>query len=156
MTQWVKNLVFSLQQPGLLPWRGLDPWWGNCTCCRCSQKRKKEKERKKGGKGSYWAFPVYTFIFILFFCLLGLHSWHMEVPRLGVESVPRLRPTYTTAHGNAGSLAHWAKPEIEPTSSWILVGFVNCWATKGTPQVTLLNLSGKLQVIYGTIGFLQL
>ena len=32
--------------------------------------------------------------------------------------------TYTKAHGNAGSLTHWAGPEIEPTSSWILVGFI--------------------------------
>ena len=31
--------------------------------------------------------------------------------------------TYTTPHGNSGSLTHWVKPEIEPTSSWILVGF---------------------------------
>ena len=31
------------------------------------------------------------------------------------------------------SLTHWARPAIEPTSSWILVRLVNCWATKGTP-----------------------
>ena len=30
--------------------------------------------------------------------------------------------TYTTAHGNGGSLTCWARPGIEPTSSWILVG----------------------------------
>ena len=34
---------------------------------------------------------------------------------------------------NTRSLTHWAKPEIEPTFSWILVGFVKHWATKGTP-----------------------
>ena len=34
--------------------------------------------------------------------------------------------TYSTAHGNASrSLTHWAGPGIKPTSSWILVGFVN-------------------------------
>ena len=32
--------------------------------------------------------------------------------------------TYTTAHGNTGSTTHWARPGIEPTSSWILVGFI--------------------------------
>ena len=32
--------------------------------------------------------------------------------------------TYTTAHGNAGSLSCWARPGIKPASSWILVGFV--------------------------------
>ena len=36
--------------------------------------------------------------------------------------------TYTTAHGNAGSLTHWARPGMEPTSSWMLAGFVNHWA----------------------------
>jgi len=29
--------------------------------------------------------------------------------------------TYTTAHGNAGSLTHWVRPGFEPESSWILV-----------------------------------
>ena len=42
--------------------------------------------------------------------------------------------TYTTAHGNAGSLTHWATPGIEPETSWSLVGFVNHWATRGTPH----------------------
>ena len=41
---------------------------------------------------------------------------------------------YTTAHSNAGSLTHWATPEIEPTSSWILVGFVT-----NEPQWELLD-----------------
>ena len=42
--------------------------------------------------------------------------------------------SYTTAHGNAGSLTHWTVPGIEPESSWILVGFLNHWATTGTPK----------------------
>ena len=32
--------------------------------------------------------------------------------------------TYTTAHGNAQSLALQVRPGIEPASLWILVGFV--------------------------------
>ena len=32
--------------------------------------------------------------------------------------------TYPTAHGNAGSLTHGARPGIEPASLWILVGFL--------------------------------
>ena len=31
-----------------------------------------------------------------FFCFLGLHLWHMEVPRLGVELELQL-PAYSTA-----------------------------------------------------------
>ena len=36
------------------------------------------------------------------------------------------------AHSNAGSLTHWATPGIKPKSSWIVVRFVNQWATMGT------------------------
>ena len=42
--------------------------------------------------------------------------------------------TYTTAHGKGGSLTHWARPVIEPMSSWILVRLIFCWATTGTPD----------------------
>ena len=43
---------------------------------------------------------------------------------------------YTTARSNTGSLTHWAKPRIKPTTSWFLVGFFNHWATTGTPYLT--------------------
>ena len=33
--------------------------------------------------------------------------------------------TYTTAHGNAGSLTQSARPGIKSVSSWILVRFVS-------------------------------
>ena len=39
---------------------------------------------------------------------------------------------YTTAHINAGSLTHRARPGVKPTTSWFLVRFINCWATMGT------------------------
>ena len=38
---------------------------------------------------------------------------------------PRRVCYYTTAHGNAGSLTHWPKSEIEPQTSWLLVTFVS-------------------------------
>ena len=40
-----------------------------------------------------------------FFVFLGLHPWHVELPRLEVKSELQLL-AYTTAHGNAGSLTH--------------------------------------------------
>ena len=63
----------------------------------------------------------------------------MEVPRLGsnwsCSSWPMPQPqqhqiwavsaTWTTAHSNAGSLTQRARPGIEPTTSWFLVGFVS-------------------------------
>ena len=64
------------------------------------------------------------FFFIFIFCFLGLHLWHMEVPRLGIELELQLL-AYTTAHGNARSLTHRARPGIEPASSWVLVGLVS-------------------------------
>ena len=93
---------------------------------------------------------------IIFICFLGPHLQHMEVPRLGVELEPQplqhqiqaMSATYTTAHGNAGSSTHWARPGIEPASSWILVWFVNRWATKGTPSC-LKFFDDKNQIIVG-------
>ena len=38
---------------------------------------------------------------------------------------PAASVTYNTAHCNAGSLTHWARPGIEPETSWFLVGFIN-------------------------------
>ena len=59
----------------------------------------------------------------LFFSIsLGLHLWHMEVPRLEVESELQL-PAYATAYDNDGSLTHRARPGIKPASSWMLVRF---------------------------------
>ena len=69
------------------------------------------------------------FYFILFFCFLGLHPQHMEVPRLGVESELWLQ-AYTIAHSNTRSLTCWVRPGMELESSWILVGFVNSWTRR--------------------------
>ena len=42
---------------------------------------------KKITPHSAWDVGVYLFIYIFFFLVfLGPHPWHMEVPRLGVES----------------------------------------------------------------------
>ena len=54
-----------------------------------------------------------------------------------------LSATYTSAHGNARSLTHWVRIGIEPTSWWILVGFVNCWAMKGTLMYHILDSTCK-------------
>ena len=70
-----------------------------------------------------------------FFFLWGPRPRLTEVCRLGVESVLQLLAHSTAKatpdlicvwdihhnHGNTGSLTHWVRPGIEPTSSWILV-----------------------------------
>lgn len=91
---------------------------------------------------------LFVCLFIYFFVFLGLHSRHMEVPRLRSNHsyscwpIPQPKQwgiwavsvTYTTSHSNAWSLTHWTRPEIEPTSPWILVRFVTA-----EPPPELLN-----------------
>ena len=79
------------------------------------------------------------------FCFLGLHLWHMEVPRVGVKMELQL-PAYTTAHGNTGSLNHWSRLGIKLKFSWILVGFLTTEPQWETPQVAYLFTSGFLAV----------
>ena len=92
---------------------------------------------------------IFFFCF-LFFCFLGPHLWHVEVPRLGSNQscshwpIPQPQQhqiraasmTYTTAHGDAGSLTHWVRSGIEPETSWFLVRLLDCFccATLGTPD----------------------
>ena len=85
----------------------------------------------------YWFLK--NFFFLSFF-FLGLHLWHMEVPRLGIElelqllvyAVATAMPDASiicdlcySAYGSARPLTHWVGPGIEPASSWMLVGFIN-------------------------------
>ena len=63
----------------------------------------------------------------LFICFLRLHLQHLEVPRLGVRLELQL-PTYTTA------TAMWDPTVSVTDASWILVGFLTCWATRGTSK----------------------
>ena len=87
-------------------------------------------------------------------CFLGPYLPHMKVPRIRVESEMQLL-AYTTAiamqdlshvchlhHSSrhARPLTFWVRPGIRPSSSWILVSFVTCWATTGTPS-PIINIS---------------
>ena len=63
--------------------------------------------------------------------------WPTSLPqRCGIRTTSA---TYTTAHSSAGSLTHWVRPGIEPRSSWILVGFLNCLAMTGTPWILFFH-----------------
>ena len=64
-------------------------------------------------------------------------GWPIPQPQqrqIWAESV-----NYTTAHGNIRSLTHWARPGIEPASSWVLVRFCFRCATMGTPHISPLK-----------------
>ena len=76
--------------------------------------------------------PVLFFFF--FFVFLGPHPQHMEDPGRIRAAAPGLSHShnrsraesaiYTTAHSNARSFTHWARPGSEPASSWMPVRFV--------------------------------
>ena len=59
--------------------------------------------------------------------------WHIPQPQQHQAWATSV--THTTAHSNTGSLTQWVRPEIEPTSSWILVGLITRWATMRTPKI---------------------
>ena len=47
VTKWVKDVVLSLQQLGLLLWHGFNPWPWNV---HMPGKQEEKKERRKGGR----------------------------------------------------------------------------------------------------------
>ena len=49
--------------------------------------------------------------------------------------------TCTTVQGNAGWLTHWARPGVEPATSWFLVRFVNHYTMMGTPFFFLFSVA---------------
>ena len=59
----------------------------------------------------------------------------MPQPQRGIQAAS---VTYITAQCNVRSLIHWSG--IKPATSWWLVGFVNHWATTGTPADDLFLL----------------
>jgi len=74
---------------------------------------------------------ILFFFFFFVFCLSRAapvaYGWgsnrscsHPPTPQPQQHRIWTESATYTTAHGNAGSLTHWARPGIEPTTSWFL------------------------------------
>ena len=61
-----------------------------------NQKRNREKGKKKKKRNRSLSFKYSSVNLTFFFFSPGLHTWHMEVPRLGVKLEPRM-PAYATA-----------------------------------------------------------
>ena len=63
--------------------------------------------------------------------------------------------TYIIAHGNAGSLTHWAKLGNEPASSWLLIRFISTepwWELQNFVflkgwKFCFLNFNSNIQII---------
>ena len=101
---------------------------------------------------------MWDFIFnLIYFCLLSFYgrTWGTwRIPGSGMNQSYSCRPTpqpqrgiqapsaiFITANSNSRSLTHWGRPGTEPESSWILLRFINCWATMGTPRMWDFNSS---------------
>ena len=94
---------------------------------------------------------------MVFFFFSGPHPRHMEVPSYGSNWSYSRRPTpqpqqcqiwaasasYTTAHSNTGSLTHRARPGMEPTTSWFLVGFISTIPWRELPKWSFLLWTRK-------------
>ena len=121
------------------------PNLGTSICCGCTppQRTPWDGERVNRNEGN-WMSDMLGFFFGLFLGLLPQHNGGSQarglnrscscwpIPQPKQRQIQAASATYTTAHGNAGSLTHWARPRIEPTASWFLVIFVNHCATRGT------------------------
>ena len=89
---------------------------------------------------------------------------HMEIPSQGSNWSCSYRPTsqpqqrgiqamsatYTTAHGNTGSLTYWAGPGIKPTSFWILLGSLPL-SRKGNSQSPYIFIYRPLLFFFPSI-----
>ena len=85
-------------------------------------------------------------------------NWSQPTPQPQQRRIRAESATYTTARGNAGSLTHWERTGIEHTSSYILVGIINPWATRGTPSSPLFSIPLIFQHIhiYKSLGFIEM
>ena len=90
-------------------------------------------------EGGFSCLFLFFFFFLSFFRATpeaygGSQAAGLRHSHSNSGSEPHLRPT-PTAHGNARSVTHRARPGIKPASSWLLVGFVTT-----EPQQELLLL----------------
>ena len=79
---------------------------------------------------------VFIYLFICFFrATLSVYGSSQTRGRIGATAAGLHR-----SHSNTGSLTHWARPGIEPTSSWILLSLLTT-----EPWRELLNSTFSLK-----------
>ena len=111
---WAKGCLFLYQKSGFATRHKCCPWQAH----RQTQSRKNLFYRGIGG--SAWSNCCNSFFFFLVF--LGLHLWHMEVPRLGVklelQPLACITPTATPDPSHVCNLHHgsWQHQIFNPLS----------------------------------------
>ena len=73
---------------------------------------------------------LFIYLFLNFFSLFGAtpmpHGGSQDRGPIGAAAARR-----HYSHSNAGSFTHWARPGVEPKSSWFLVGFASVTPRRG-------------------------
>ena len=96
---------------------------------------------------------IYLFVYLfIYFVFLGLHLWHIEVPRLGVESELQLL-AHATATRDPSHICdlhrslwqRWIHNPLSKARDGICIlmhtsQILFCWATMGTPKLVVFNL----------------
>ena len=89
-----------------------------------------------------WTQRTIIEFYINFFFSLGLHLKRKK-KKCGSSQVRGWTGAAAAglhhSHSNARSLRHWVKQGIEPTSSWILAGFLTHWAITRIPIINFFN-----------------
>ena len=117
-----------------------------------------------------WNFLNFIYLFLLFRAVPAAYGrsqargWiRAELQLLAyftATAMQDLSRDYTTAHGNMGSLTHWARPGIEPAFSWMLVVLLvlSCnkafliWNFLIMYDMNIFNM--HLYIFFGTVSFL--
>ena len=121
---------------------------------------------------SFLVMPCLKWHFFFFFVILGLHPWHMEVPRLGVKSELKLLAYANHSHCTWGSEPHlWPTPQLmatphlnslsearDQTCVLMVTNQIHfCWAMMRTPKMTFsVHLPTNTWVAVGFPKSLQL
>ena len=111
------------------------------------------------GKKKSWVIIIFASFFLIYFCVClfkaapvaygssQARGWIRATaaslyhsPKMDPSGIRAMSVTYNTAHGNARSLTHWAKPGMEPESSGILVSFFTTEPWRELPSFWFLCL----------------
>ena len=146
-------------------------WWVNMTYTTSSQPRSQQSKSPCWNVPGYDASPCGLLFFSFFFGFLEPHLWHMEVPRLRIESELKLM-AYTTAVAmwDLSLICHLRHSSrqlqiLNPLSKargqiHILLDTSQahyCWATKGTSTLVFYpELYGLRFIMRNTQNFWSL
>ena len=72
--------------------------------------------------------------------LIGAAAAGFRQSHSNARSIRAASETYTTAHGHARSLNHWARRGIEPATSWFPVRFVSNMPWREPPEYGIFDL----------------